>query len=108
MIAAVGDHAPEASPFTDAPPDIEHYNTIAALHEHRVAKYCNALGTSLAGIVSYEDRIVMNYLLSRSDVMADRVGCIGLSGGGNRAALRAACHARSNRRRGHHRPDDHL
>ena len=52
MIAAIGDHAPEASPFTDAPPDIEHYNTIAALHEHRVAKYCNALGTSLAGVVS--------------------------------------------------------
>ena len=77
MIAAVGDHAPEASPFTDAPPDIEHYNTIAALHEHRVAKYCNALGTSLAGVVSYEDRIAMNYLLSRSDVMSRSGGVHG-------------------------------
>jgi dienelactone hydrolase len=94
MIAAIGDHALEVSPFTDAPPDIEHYNTIAALHEHRVAKYCNALGTSLAGVVSYEDRIAMNYLLSRSDVLADRVGCLGLSGGGNRAALLNATHDR--------------
>ncbi len=92
MIAAVGDHAPEPSPFTDAPPDIEHYNTLAALHEHRVAKYCNVLGTSLAGVVSYEDRIAVNYLLSRSDVIADRVGCIGLSGGGNRAGLLHATH----------------
>ncbi len=94
MIAAVGDHAAEPSPFTDASPEIEHYNTIAALHEHRVAKYCNALGTSLAGVVAYEDRIALNYLLSRSDVIADRVGCIGLSGGGNRAALLTATHDR--------------
>jgi len=94
MIAAVGDHAPESSEFSDAPPDIEHYNTIAALHEHRVAKYCNVLGASLAGVVSYEDRIALNVLLSRSDVIADRVGCIGLSGGGNRAALLNATHDR--------------
>jgi dienelactone hydrolase len=92
MMAAEGDHAPEPSPFTDAPPEIEHYNTMATLHEHRVAKYCNALGTSLAGVVSYEDRIALNYLLSRSDVQANRVGCIGLSGGGNRAALLTATH----------------
>ncbi len=94
MIAAVGDHATEPSSFTDASPEIEHYNTIAALHEHRVAKYCNVLGTSLAGIVAYEDRIAVNYLLSRSDVITDRVGCIGLSGGGNRAGLLNATHDR--------------
>jgi len=29
----------------------------------------------------------MNYLRSRPDVLADCVGCVGLSGGGNRAAL---------------------
>ncbi len=94
MLAAVGDHATEPSSFTDAAPEIEHYNTIAALHEHRVAKYCNVLGTSLAGIVAYEDRIAVNYLLSRSDVITDRVGCIGLSGGGNRAGLLNATHDR--------------
>lgn len=94
MIEAVGDHAPQPSPFTDMPPDIEHYNTIAAVHEHRVAKYCNVLGSNLAGVVCYEDRIALNYLLSRTDVVADRVGCIGLSGGGNRAALLNATHDR--------------
>lgn len=94
MIAAVGDQPAKRSQFIDSSPEIEHYNTVAALHEHRVAKYCNVLGTCLAGVVSYEDRIATNYLLSRPDVIADRVGCIGLSGGGNRAALLNATHDR--------------
>ena len=94
MIAAVGDQPEKRSKFLDASPEIEHYNTIAALHEHRAAKYCNVLGTCLAGVVSYEDRVATNYLLSRPDVSADRVGCIGLSGGGNRAALLNATHDR--------------
>ena len=94
MIEAIGDQSIAPSPFTDASPEIEHYNTVAALHEHRVAKYCTALGTSLAGVVAYEDRVALNYLLSRSDVLADRAGCVGLSGGGNRAALLTATHER--------------
>jgi dienelactone hydrolase len=59
-----------------------------------VAKYCNVLGTSLSGVVSHEDRVAVNYLLSRPDVQPDRVGCMGLSGGGNRAALLNATHER--------------
>jgi dienelactone hydrolase len=51
------------------------------------------LGTNLAGVVCHEDRIAANYLLSREDVIPDRIGCIGLSGGGNRAALLTATHA---------------
>ena len=94
MIEAIGDHSVDPSPFTDVPPHIEHYNSIAAVHEHRVAKYGNVLGSSLAGVVSYEDRIATNYLSSRPDVIADKLGCIGLSGGGNRAALLTATHAR--------------
>lgn len=94
MIEAVGDQPVKRSLFLDASPEIERYNTIAALHEHRAAKYCNVLGTCLAGVVSYEDRIATNYLLSRPDVIAERVGCIGLSGGGNRAALLNATHDR--------------
>lgn len=94
MIEAVGDQQTKRSQFLDASPEIEHYNTIAALHEHRAAKYCNVLGTCLAGVVSYEDRIATNYLLSRPDVIAERVGCIGLSGGGNRAVLLNATHDR--------------
>jgi dienelactone hydrolase len=72
--------------------EVEQYNNAAYLHEHWVSKYCNILGTSMAGVVSFEDRVALNYLLSRADVDAGKVGCIGLSGGGNRAALLSATH----------------
>ena len=72
--------------------EVERYNTAAYFHEHWVSKYCNILGTSMAGVVAYEDRIALNYLLSRPDVDTQKIGCIGLSGGGNRAALLSATH----------------
>ena len=68
------------------------YNRAAGQHEHIAAKYANVLGTSMAGVVCYEDRIALNYLLSRPDVDSSRAGCIGLSGGGNRAAMLTATH----------------
>ncbi|MBN1887572.1 MAG: hypothetical protein JW850_06265 [Thermoflexales bacterium] len=83
-----------APPDPSVPFEIAEYDTAASQHEHWVAKYCNVLGTSLSGVVSHEDRIAVNYLLSRPDVQPDRVGCIGLSGGGNRAALLNATHER--------------
>ena len=67
--------------------EIAEYNAAAGHHEHLVEKYCNLLGTTLAGVVSHEDRIAVDYLLARPDVLPDRLGCVGLSGGGNRAAL---------------------
>ncbi len=73
-------------------PEIALYNTASTLHEHLAAKYCNILGSSLAGVVAYEDRVAFNYLLSRGDVLAERSGCLGLSGGGNRSALLNATH----------------
>lgn len=84
---------PDAS-ITDAtiPFEIAQYNTAAYHHEHWVSKYCNLLGTSLAGVVSYEDRVATNYLRTRPDVIPNRIGCVGLSGGGNRAALLNATH----------------
>ena len=87
-----------ATLFKSSPPDnsipfeIAQYNTAAYHHEHWISKYCNILGTSLAGVVCYEDRIAANYLLSRDDVMANHIGCVGLSGGGNRAAMLNATH----------------
>lgn len=72
--------------------EIEIYNDAAYFHEHWVSKYCNILGTNLAGVVAFEDRVALNYLLSRADVDSERIGCIGLSGGGNRAALLNATH----------------
>jgi dienelactone hydrolase len=75
------------------PAEIQVYNTAAGQHEHLVEKYCNLLGTTLAGVVCYEDRVALNYLLSRPEVDTQNVGCIGLSGGGNRSALLLATHA---------------
>jgi dienelactone hydrolase len=77
---------------THYPNPITAYNQAAIQHEHIVEKYCNLLGTTMAGVVAYEDRIALNYFATRSDVHAARIGCIGLSGGGNRAALLLATH----------------
>lgn len=81
-----------APPADDTPFEIAQYNIAAGFHEHIVSKYCNVLGTSMAGVVAHEDRIAVNYLLARPDVLPDRAGCVGLSGGGNRAALLNATH----------------
>jgi len=68
--------------------EIQRYNYAAWLHEfHVLEKHCLLLGTTFAGMVSHEDRIAVNYLRSRPEVQGGGVGCIGLSGGGNRAAL---------------------
>jgi len=63
------------------------YDAVCADHEALVAKYCAVLGTSLAGVVAREDRAALAYLRSRPDVDPGRVGAVGLSGGGARAAL---------------------
>ena len=69
------------------PQEISEYNYLAVHHEHVVAKYLNLLGTSLPGVVCYEDRLALNYLASRSDVQPENLACMGLSGGGLRAGL---------------------
>ena len=71
---------------------IHAYNAAAGHHEHLVAKYCNLLGTGMPGVVCYEDRVALNYLRSRGDVLPQQVACIGLSGGGNRGAMLLATH----------------
>ncbi len=66
--------------------EVEAYNAAARDHEHLVEKYCRLLGTTFAALVSREDRIALAYLRSRPEV-GDQLGCVGLSGGGCRAAL---------------------
>lgn len=91
MRLAVGTQ-PNDTAESDFPPEIAAYNRTAGRHEHTVSKYCNLLGTSIAGVVCFEDRVATNVLASRKDVLPDRIGCIGLSGGGNRAAMLLATH----------------
>jgi dienelactone hydrolase len=76
-------------PTDSTPIEIAEYNAAAGHHELILEKYCALLGTTLAGVVSYEDRVAVNYLRGRDDVIADRIGAVGLSGGGNRAGLLA-------------------
>jgi dienelactone hydrolase len=68
------------------------YNLSCGLHEHLLQRYSNLLGITLAGVVSFEDRVAANYLLSRRDVKRGKIGCVGLSGGGMRSMLlQATC-----------------
>ena len=71
-------------------PEVVEYNAACMLSEDLIEKYCTLLGTSFAGVVSYEDRVAANYLASRSEVDPARIGCIGLSGGGCRSAMLGA------------------
>ena len=84
--------------FRDLTPDTEEhiraYNGFAAQHEHVLAKACLTAGTTWPGMVAYEDRRAVDYLLTRDDVDGERIGCGGLSGGGLRSVLLAGTDAR--------------
>lgn len=70
--------------------EVESYNAAAGPHEHTVNKYCQLLGASLAGVISFEDRVALSYLASRPEVSPESLGCFGLSGGGLRSGLMQA------------------
>jgi dienelactone hydrolase len=79
--------------------EIKAYNRFAAEHEHLMAKSLFCAGTTWPGIFTAEDQRALDYLCSRDDVDAARVGCAGLSGGGLRSVylggldgrIRCAC-----------------
>lgn len=73
--------------------EVASYNAAARHHEDVIEKYCRLLGTTLAGVVSFEDRVAVEYLRSRPDVTVGSIGCIGFSGGGCRAVLLQATSA---------------
>ncbi len=74
----------------DIDAEVLRYHGAAFLHEQQVAKYLNILATSLAAVTAFEDRVALNCLAARDDVDAARIGAIGFSGGGLRAAALAA------------------
>jgi dienelactone hydrolase len=77
--------------FTEHDPEseegIHRYNAFAANHEHIVAKSLFSAGTTWPGVFTGEDQRALDYLCSRPDVDAARVGCCGLSGGGLRTVF---------------------
>ena len=73
----------------DSEQSIEIYNRFAADHEHLMAKSLFCAGTTWPGVFTTEDQRALDYLCSRDDVDADRVGCAGLSVGGLRTVYLA-------------------
>lgn len=82
----VGDRT-EPAPADEA--SIHAYNQWAAGHEHVMAKSLFCAGTTWPGVFLAEDRCSLDYLCSRPDVDASRIGCGGLSGGGLRTVFLA-------------------
>lgn len=67
--------------------DIQRYNEFAATHEHVIAKSLFCAGLTWPGVFVFDDRRALDYLVSRPDVDATRIGCAGLSGGGLRTVM---------------------
>jgi len=78
----IKDHLVETDPESEE--EIERYNRFAANHEHIMAKSLFSAGVTWPGVFTAEDQRALDYLCSRPDVDAARVGCAGLSGGGLR------------------------
>ncbi|MGJ3189364.1 acetylesterase [Paenarthrobacter sp. FR1] len=72
------------------PSAAEQYNAAAAAHEETVAKAATLLGSSVAGTVAHDDLAALGILATLPGVDADRLGCLGFSGGGGRALVLAA------------------
>ena len=83
--AAIRNNMVEANPESEE--EIEHYNQFAANHEHIVAKSLFCAGMTWPGVFVFDDRRALDYLASRPEVDATRIGCAGLSGGGLRTVM---------------------
>lgn len=69
-------------------------NRVAGAMEAVVARTLLAAGASWPGLLAWDDRRTIDYLISRADVDPARIGCVGLSGGGLRSAYLAAADPR--------------
>lgn len=76
------------------PSEADDYNAAAGFHEDTVAKTAGLLGTSLAGMVAYDDLAALDILAAIPGVDSSRLGCIGFSGGGGRSLVLAALDSR--------------
>ncbi len=71
----------------EASREVTEYNDWAGSQESVVARSLFCAGTTWPGVFLAEDRKALDYLCSRRDVDAERVGCGGLSGGGLRTVF---------------------
>lgn len=82
----------EANP--EAEDEIRRYNQFAGNHEHLIAKSLFSAGLTWPGVFVFDDQRAVDYLASRQDVDATRMGCCGLSGGGLRTVMLAGADER--------------
>jgi len=71
----------------EAEDEIKSYNQFASNHEHLIAKSLFSSGMTWPGVFVFDDQRAVDYLASRPDVDATRIGCGGLSGGGLRTVM---------------------
>ena len=83
--AGIRNNLVEANP--EAEDEIQRYNQFAANHEHLIAKSLFSAGMTWPGVFVFDDQRAVDYLASRPDVDATRIGCGGLSGGGLRTVM---------------------
>jgi dienelactone hydrolase len=69
-------------------------NRVCSFYEHHTAKTLTAAGATWPGIHVWDEMRTVDYLQSRPDVDAARIGCVGLSGGGFRTAMAIAADPR--------------
>jgi hypothetical protein len=88
-----------AAPGLGGPERTRALNRVAGAFEAPMTKSLFAAGATWPGLLTWDDRRTVDYLLTRADVDPERIGCVGLSGGALRAAqlvgadprLKAAC-----------------
>ena len=73
---------------------IDAFNQFMREYEHVLAKSLFAAGITWPGIMVWEDRRAVDYLVGRPEVDASRIGCCGLSGGGLRTIYLAGVEPR--------------
>ena len=83
--AAYRDRAP-----TMSDKEIQAFNQRSSQNESLVGRSLFTAGTTWPGIVLWDDIRTLDYLASRPEVDAKRLGCVGLSVGGYRSFLLAA------------------
>ncbi|HYZ84525.1 MAG TPA: hypothetical protein VE621_08985, partial [Bryobacteraceae bacterium] len=82
---AIRNNMVEANP--EAEDEITRYNQFAGQHEHIIAKSLFSAGLTWPGVFVFDDQRALDYLASRPEVDATRLGCCGLSGGGLRTVM---------------------
>jgi dienelactone hydrolase len=81
-------------PLSMTDEEIQAFNRRSSQNEQLVARSFMTAGMTWAGVPLWDDIRTVDYLASRPEVDANRIGCVGLSVGGYRSFLLAALHER--------------